>query len=165
MHVQAPLSSTTLVCCLEQSNGRPMISTSTKGSMIWKWRSDKNRVLTMVSDGIRCYPLCARHTSPLSPNMESLGFGSCCPLMIFNTNWVFLRPGRGSSKVGLKAPEKTKEHAKKLTNNELLDTVHGCIFTFTHALGLQNISTVTIGWELCSIQFQHSTFCLIIQSH
>lgn len=45
-------------------------------------------------------------TSPLSPNIESLGLGSCCPLMIFSTNWVFLFPGRGSSNMGLKAAEK-----------------------------------------------------------
>lgn len=33
--MHSPLSSTTLVCSLQQSTGRPMISTSTNGSMIW----------------------------------------------------------------------------------------------------------------------------------
>lgn len=32
----SPLSSTTLVCSLQQSTGRPMISTSTNGSIIWQ---------------------------------------------------------------------------------------------------------------------------------
>lgn len=39
--IHVPLSSTTLVCCLEQSTGKPMISTSTKGSIIWKCESMK----------------------------------------------------------------------------------------------------------------------------
>lgn len=36
-----PLSSTTLVCSLKQSTGKPIISTSTNGSMIWKTESSK----------------------------------------------------------------------------------------------------------------------------
>lgn len=44
-------------------------------------------------------------TSPLSPNMESFGFGSCWPLIILSTSWDFLCPGKGSSSIGLKAPE------------------------------------------------------------
>lgn len=44
-------------------------------------------------------------TSPLSPNMESFGFGSCWPLIILSTSWDFLCPSKGSSSVGLKAPE------------------------------------------------------------
>lgn len=34
--INLPLSSTTLVCSLQQSTGRPITSTSTKGSMIWQ---------------------------------------------------------------------------------------------------------------------------------
>lgn len=36
-----PLSSTTLVCSLKQSTGKPITSTSTNGSMIWKTKSNK----------------------------------------------------------------------------------------------------------------------------
>lgn len=112
-----PLSSTTLVCCLELSTGKPIISTSTKGSIIWQqkntWESIKRWKiffkgslwgLDLVSSKYCCL------TSPLSPNMESLGLGSCCPLMIFSTSWVFLCPGRGSSSMGLKAPEDNQQY-------------------------------------------------------
>lgn len=40
-HIILPLSSTTLVCSLKQSTGKPMTSTSTNGSMIWKTESSK----------------------------------------------------------------------------------------------------------------------------
>lgn len=42
-------------------------------------------------------------TSPRSPSIESLGLGSCCPLMTFNTSCFFIWPGMGSSTLGLKA--------------------------------------------------------------
>lgn len=51
-------------------------------------------------------------TSPLSPNMESLGFGSCCPLMIFTTSCFLIWPGSGSSRLGLKAPALSRKEAQ-----------------------------------------------------
>lgn len=46
-----PLSSTTLVCCSEQSMGRPIISTLTKGSIIWK---QKNMSKNSIYWWVRC---------------------------------------------------------------------------------------------------------------
>lgn len=37
--------------------------------------------------------------------------------------------------------------------------------TFAHLLGLENIATVAIRLEFCSIDLHHSPFRLVVQSH
>lgn len=97
----SPLSSTTWVCSLLQSTGSPMTSTSTKGSMIWYRRQGWCRDSPQPAPTL----LPASPTSPRSPSIESLGLGSCCPLMIRSTSCFLSCPGRGSSALGLKLPE------------------------------------------------------------
>lgn len=101
-----------------------------------------------------------RLTSPLSPNMESLGFGSCCPLMILSTSCVFFCPGGRSSSMGLKAAEKNWHSFGFLSLYIDYELVH--VHTFTHALRLQNVSTVSITRKLGSVQFKHASFSLVI---
>lgn len=110
------------------------------------------------------HPHQIRFTSPLSPSMESLGLGSCWPLMIFRINWVFLCPGSGSSNIGLKAPggnfrslAKDSERYSKNCGQKC-----ACVHTFNHPLGLQNVSTVPVGRELGLVEFKHATLSLII---
>lgn len=52
-------------------------------------------------------------TSPRSPSMESLGLGSCWPLIIFTTSCFLICPGNGSSNTGLKGPANRKRLLKK----------------------------------------------------
>lgn len=87
---------------------------------------------------VRCHALSASHwtrscpTSPLSPSIESLGLGSCCPLMIFNTSCFFIWPGTGSSRLGLKAPA-----GEKNKNKILISATH------TNKRGEWKVSQVT----------------------
>lgn len=102
-------------------------------------------------------------TSPLSPSMESLGFGSCWPLMIFSINSVFLLPAWGSSNIGLKAPGGTSDMwlARPKGGNRD-ERKNKCAHTFNHPLWLQSVSTVPIGGELGLVEFKHAPLSLII---
>lgn len=102
-----PLSSTTLVCSLQQSTGRPIISTSTNGSMICEWKPQKSKIWISFycsEPWRRCIFVRYLLTSPRSPSIESGGLGSCCPLMTFITSCFLGFAGSGSSLRGLKAP-------------------------------------------------------------
>lgn len=72
MRAEVPLSSTTLVCCLEQSTFRPIISTSTKGSMICVKKKNSFSVIYSVRFLPQYYIISAESLPLLCPQTWSL---------------------------------------------------------------------------------------------